>query len=47
MTALLVKKYEVNFAEGEDGKGVEGDMIDQFAAVPGRLRLVFRERAGG
>lgn len=44
VTALLVIKYDVSFAEGEDGKFVDGDLMDQFTATPGRLRLVFRER---
>ena len=47
MTALLAKKYDVCFAEGEDGSRVEGDMIDQFTTKPGRLRLVFSERKEG
>ncbi|KAL9134417.1 MAG: hypothetical protein Q9175_004399 [Cornicularia normoerica] len=44
VTALLAKKYDISFAEGEDGKAVEGNLKDQFTAVPGRLRLVLRER---
>lgn len=46
VTALLVKKYDVGFAEGEDGRRVDGDLIDRFTAAPGRLRLVFTERRG-
>ena len=44
MVALLASKYDITFADGEDGKAVEGDMIDQFTACPGKLRLVFRIR---
>lgn len=44
VTALLVGKYYVRFAPGEDGGRVERDMKDQFTAAPGRLRLVFRAR---
>lgn len=44
MTALLAKKYDIIFA---DGKCVEGDLMDQFTAAPGTLRLVFKERKGG
>ena len=47
VTALLAKKYDVRFAEGEDGSRVEGGMIDQFTATPGRLEVVFTERKGG
>ena len=44
MTALLAQKYNVGFAQGEDGQGVEGDLMDRFTAAPGRLRLVFTKR---
>ncbi|KAL8793202.1 MAG: hypothetical protein Q9195_004232 [Heterodermia aff. obscurata] len=44
VVALLASKYDIAFAEGEDGKAVEGDMIDQFTACPGKLRVVFRVR---
>ena len=44
VTALLAQKYNVGFAQGEDGQGVEGDLMDRFTAAPGRLRLVFTKR---
>ncbi|CAI6336558.1 unnamed protein product [Periconia digitata] len=40
-TALLVSKYRISFAPGEDGTRVCRDMKDQFTAVPGKLKLVF------
>ena len=44
VVALLVSKYDVSYAPGEDGRAVEEDMVDQFTAAPGALRLVFRRR---
>jgi cytochrome P450 len=44
VTALLVQKYDVCFAEGEDGTGLFRDLKDQFTAAPGRLNLSFRRR---
>ena len=44
VTALLVSKYDVCFAPGEDGRSVEEDTLDQFTASPGELRVVFRVR---
>ena len=44
MVALLASKYDFNYAPGEDGRAVERDMVDQFTAAPGQLRLVFRHR---
>lgn len=44
VTALLVSKYDVCFAPGEDGRSVEEDTLDQFTANPGELRVVFRAR---
>lgn len=40
-TALLVSKYDITLAPGEDGCRVLNDMKDQFTAVPGTLELVF------
>ena len=40
--ALIVSKYEIGFAPGEDGTRVWRDMRDEFTAVPGRLELVFK-----
>ncbi|KAI9702665.1 MAG: hypothetical protein M1820_006049 [Bogoriella megaspora] len=39
--ALLVLKYDIGFAPGEDGTRVIADMKDNFTAVPGKLDLVF------
>lgn len=44
VVALLASRYDISFAEGEDGKAVERDMVDQFTACPGKLRLVFQNR---
>ena len=45
VVALLASKYDFDYAPGEDGTAVERDMVDQFTASPGELRLVFRKRA--
>jgi len=44
VTALLLSKYEVAFAPGEDGSRCWRDMKDQFTAAPGKLELVFTPR---
>lgn len=44
VTALLVSKYNVHFAPGENGRCVEQDMLDQFTAKPGQLKIVFTSR---
>jgi tryprostatin B 6-hydroxylase len=44
VTALLVSKYDIEFAPGEDRNRVWKDMKDDFTAVPGRLNLVFKLR---
>lgn len=44
VVALLASKYDVMYAPGEDGRAVERDMVDQFTASPGQLRLVFKDR---
>ena len=41
VTALLISKYDIKFAPGEDGVRVWKDMKDQFTAAPGKLELVF------
>ena len=46
VVALLASKYDICYAPGEDGRAVERDMVDQFTASPGQLRLVFQTRAG-
>ena len=45
VTAVLVTKYHISFAPGEDGSRVEKDMKDQFTAAPGKLELRFRKRS--
>ena len=47
VTALLVSKYDIAFAPGEDGVKVVEDMKDQFTAAPGKLELVFTARKSG
>ena len=42
--ALLLSRYDVRFAPGEDGLQVERDMKDAFTAEAGRLELVFEAR---
>jgi len=44
VASLLVSKYHIRFAPGEDGAQVEGDMRDQFTAAPGKLNLSFTLR---
>jgi len=44
VTAILVSKYDVELAPGENGCRFWNDMKDDFTAVPGRLDLVFRLR---
>lgn len=44
VTAVLLTKYRVCFAPGEDGEAVERDMRDQLTAVPGKCRVVFEAR---
>lgn len=44
VAALLASKYDVSFAPGEHGKRVVKDMVDQFTASPGQLKLVFQRR---
>ncbi|KAL8825844.1 MAG: hypothetical protein Q9170_007636 [Blastenia crenularia] len=42
--ALLVSKYHVKFAPGEDGARAVEEMTDRFAVLPGPLSLVFEKR---
>ena len=44
VAALLVSKYDINFAPGEDGTRCWREMKDQFTAAPGKLELVFTRR---
>ena len=44
ITALLVKKYVIGLAPGEDGKRMISDLRDQFTAAPGQLNLSFKLR---
>ena len=41
VTALLITKYDVSFALGEDGTTVLKNLKDNFTASPGKLNLVF------
>ncbi len=38
---LIVSKYDVSFAAGEDGTDLFKDMKETFTMVPGKLRLKF------
>ncbi|KAL8947425.1 MAG: hypothetical protein Q9222_006293 [Ikaeria aurantiellina] len=44
VTALLIKKYTIGFAPGEDGTRMTRDLRDQFTAAPGELNLSFKLR---
>ena len=46
VTALLVSRFDIRFAPGEDGTALFRDMKDAFTAAPGDLRLVFDRRGG-
>jgi hypothetical protein len=46
LVALLVSKYDMGFAPGEDGTRVVTDMQDNFTSNPGRLDLIFAARKG-
>ncbi|KAE9366630.1 cytochrome P450 [Stipitochalara longipes BDJ] len=41
IVALLVTKFNINFAPGDDGKEVVENLTDHFAATPGKLKLIF------
>jgi hypothetical protein len=43
-TVLLLDKFDVKFADGEDGTRLFKESKDCFSWVPGPLRLVFDER---
>ena len=44
VTAVLVAKFDVGFAPGDDGTELLEDTRDAFASAPGKLELVFRKR---
>lgn len=44
VAALLVAKFEIGFAPGDDGTELVEDCRDAFASAPGKLELVFRAR---
>ena len=44
VAALLVAKFEISFAPGDDGTELVEDCRDAFASAPGKLELVFRAR---
>ncbi|KAI0380762.1 cytochrome P450 [Hypomontagnella monticulosa] len=41
---VMMSKFRVELAEGEDGVAVERDMRDEFTALPGNLWVRFSER---
>ncbi|KAF2128089.1 putative cytochrome P450 [Dothidotthia symphoricarpi CBS 119687] len=43
-TAKLIMKFDLGFAEGEDGTGFEKNTKTQFTAAPGDMYLKFTER---
>lgn len=43
-TVLLLDKFDVTFASGEDGTKLFKESKDCFSWVPGPLKLVFEER---
>ena len=47
LIALLVSKYDINFASGRDGSRVLGDLRSHFTAAPGELMLRFAKRKAG
>ena len=44
ITTLLVQKYDIGFADGDDGTQLHEETLDCFATSPGKLHLVFRPR---
>ena len=44
-TALLISKYDVHFAAGEEGVDIFREMTDLFIACPGPLQLCFEKLA--
>ena len=44
LVVLLVSKYDIEFAPGEDGSRVIDDMTDAFTLNPGQLDLIFKLR---
>lgn len=46
ITALLVRKYHIEFASGTSRDEIETRMKDQFTAAPGNLSLIFRSGSG-
>jgi hypothetical protein len=39
--SLLILKFSVAFAPGDDGSSVTEALTDHFASTPGKLKLVF------
>lgn len=44
VAALLVAKFDITFAPGDDGAELVEDCRDAFASAPGKLKLVFQAR---
>lgn len=45
VTSMLVSKFHVNFAPGQNVAAVEENLQDQFTACPGELKLAFTPRS--
>lgn len=45
MAAILLTKYRIVFAPGENGEALARDMLDQVTAQPGKFRVVFETRS--
>jgi tryprostatin B 6-hydroxylase len=45
VTAILVLKYDILFAEGEDGSKLLNNTLDAFVLFIQDLNLVFKERS--
>lgn len=43
-TTVLISKYNVTFAPGEDNHEVIENMTDSFTVDPGDLKIVWTER---
>jgi hypothetical protein len=41
---LLLDAFDISLAPGEDGKRLQKETLDCFAALPGPLRLIFTKR---
>lgn len=46
-TVLLLDKFDVSLASGENGAKLHNETLDCFATLAGPLRLVFKEITPG